>query len=463
MSWKKATAADYKDLLLQIRNFCTKTTDTGTVVVGGSNVGDGIIYGASSTESSVVENWTVTCLSGGSIEITGNPSPDITGTYTENGTNDGKPYYDDGTNAVWWSTANGYWYNTIIANIGTPPSDGFRLANDTAVGTWEAFGTATGVPVSAGDALPTFSVTGSVSGVQASATMLAPYSNGLLTMTILEGATPFSTGDTFTIPIASSTAEWVVDRYDTTTDPDQPELIMHGIGGGTDEIYVGINTYTNSSTYWNLGFQGFTGYVDSNDFVDQPGYDSDLAILTTASVSFDFYIWMTSRSIKVMAQIAGVDEHAYVGWLLPNTLPSQYDYPLFRGGSDPSSTNTIGDVSTQHTAYWGEGWIDRDACYFLDSSGWLRLNSAGDVYPIDSNLIRNYSEDRLGNVPLWPVTMRDESADKVFGDVEGIRFVANYFGTISSGDIMANLTEAYLVGQDVFRSGNEKIIAYDMI
>jgi len=274
MAWKRAIAADYKDLILQVRNFCLKTTDTGATVIGGSNVGDGILYGTSSTESSVVEDWTITCLSGGSIEITGNPTPDITGTYTQLGTNDGKPTYGDGTNAVWWSTANAFWYNTLIASIGTPPSTGFRLANEKPVGTWEAFGTATGVPVSTGDAAPTFSVTGSVTGADDNAEMLTPYSNGLLSLTILDGTIPYATGDTFTVPVTSSTAEWLEDRYDATTTPDTPELIMHGIGGGTDEIYVGLKGVTNNSTYWNLNLQGFTGYVDSHSFEIQPAYST---------------------------------------------------------------------------------------------------------------------------------------------------------------------------------------------
>jgi hypothetical protein len=460
MAWKRAIAADYKDLILQIRNFCLKSTDTGVLVVGGSNVGDGLLYGPSSTESSVVEDFTITCISGGSVEVTGNPLPDITGTYLQTGANDGKPTYQDATYALWWDTSTEYWYNTIIANIGSVPTDGFRLNAGSPEGTWEAIGTATGVPVSAGDVSPTFSVTGSVSGAQAVATLLEPYSNGILSFTILNGAIPFAVSDTFTIPVEVSTALWSEERYDVTTNPDTPETILKGIGGGTDEVFIGMKAVTNSSTYWNLSVNGLTGYVDSNAFEAQPGYSASPYVLLSSS-SFVFWVFMTSRSIRIVANIGSIDEHACMGWMLPNQLPSQYNYPMLQAGSSSGSTTVLSDTGGNHTAWWS-GLTSNSEAKFLDGSTWRTINT-NDHYPENYGSFSEYGVNRLGKYPVYPVTLGDFSQDKVYGEVEGVFYVPNQSGVLVTGDVLSSITEGYIIFQDTFRTGKRNVIAYDLM
>lgn len=65
MAWKKGTATDFLDFIDKIESFCTKTLFAGTVSAGGGNTGDGIVYGASATDDSVAETWTLTCTTGG--------------------------------------------------------------------------------------------------------------------------------------------------------------------------------------------------------------------------------------------------------------------------------------------------------------------------------------------------------------------------------------------------------------
>lgn len=89
------------------------------------------------------------------ITITGTTSPDVTGDYAETGTNDGQVVLDNGIYAAWYSMANDKWYITPIADIGTPPVNGFE--NHQLFATFDPIGTATGNPVvGVGDGTATY-------------------------------------------------------------------------------------------------------------------------------------------------------------------------------------------------------------------------------------------------------------------------------------------------------------------
>jgi len=75
--------------------------------------------------------------------VSGTMTPDVTGAFTETGTNDGKPtYYDGATYYIWWNTANTRWF--ISTAVGVVPTDGFELVNADPEGTYTALGIYTG-------------------------------------------------------------------------------------------------------------------------------------------------------------------------------------------------------------------------------------------------------------------------------------------------------------------------------
>lgn len=79
------------------------------------------------------------------LTATGTTTPDVTGSYAETGTNDGKPtYYDGSTYYAWWNTANTRWF--ISDTVGSIPTDGFELINADPEGIYSPIGTFTGTP-----------------------------------------------------------------------------------------------------------------------------------------------------------------------------------------------------------------------------------------------------------------------------------------------------------------------------
>lgn len=140
MAWAKRTATDFKDCLQQIHDFVTKNMEAALPVPSADNAGDGLLYGASASEYSSAETWTLTCKAGtgGGVVVTGSLTPDATGTYTEAGLHDGRMSYDNGTYVIWWDTGTASWYVTLAADVGTPASTGFFHASSTLVGNWSA-------------------------------------------------------------------------------------------------------------------------------------------------------------------------------------------------------------------------------------------------------------------------------------------------------------------------------------
>ncbi len=154
----------------------------------------------------------------------------------------------------------------------------------------------------------TFSVSGSVSGAQAAATVGSAYDNGLLKFTLTDGATDFVVGDVFTIPVtqgaaSAANAQWEVLRYDTAAA--NRELILKGTGlSRTEEIFVGFRTYQDANAdYYNLLAGVFTGYVAGNSFDTQPG--ARLSGVPAHNQRIDY--WMTLNGQRIALGDEGGD------------------------------------------------------------------------------------------------------------------------------------------------------------
>lgn len=460
MPWCKKTATDFKDCLSQIIDFATKAFEAGAATPG-SNAGDGIVYGQSASENSVVETWTLECTTGGDLIFTGTTAPGTADTYVQTGTNDGKPTYTTATRAVWWSTANTRWYNTTLAEIGTPPvTAGFELVTASNIGTWTAIGTSTGSPISAAstdgsDGSAVFSVTGSVSGVKATATCGAPYSIAEFSFILLSGTVDFMAGDTFTVGVVASTALWSVNDSDLVSS--QQYVLLQGVGGGSDEIFVGFRTQSDAAAYFNMEVSGFTGYVGTSTYDAQPGKGSMYACMS--NVSFEFYMFMTGRSIKVVPVIGTVYEHMYAGWFLPNATVSQYGYPLFIGGSTDDLNQLVGGTEDDHTSYWA-GFSDEYSSLLYNGVAYVEINEFNPKnYGNFSSLVSALDGARV----TYPATLLQTATDTVFGDLEGVEYVTNGDSALTVEDVINAQDTGYIIFQDVFRTGTTNVAAFDLI
>lgn len=308
-----------------------------------------------------------------------------------------------------------------------------------------------------------FSVSGSVSGAQASATAGVPYSIDEVSFIITAGAVDFVSSDSFTFAIASSTAEWVVDRWDTDYDGSGGyELIMHGIGDTSDEIYVGYNTKTDSSTYWNWLITGLTGYVDANPMPTQPGYYPYYDCMNNAP--FYFYCIMTSRHVKVIANVdASYDCSSYVGFLLPHATPSQWDYPMFCGGSTDDANQVINGTEDDHTCYWS-AYSDEWSGAVLDISTWREINRFS---PRHYGKFEQWRPGAIDNeMRLYPAVPIHEASNNVYGTLEGVYYPTPYVpsgGLLTTGDVVITDDVTALCFKDVHRAGAGNVIAMDLM
>lgn len=307
-----------------------------------------------------------------------------------------------------------------------------------------------------------FTVSGSVSGAQADATVGVPYSIPEVSFIINAGATPFVSSDDFTFGTAVSTAEWVQDRWDTDYDGNGGrELIQHGIGASADEIYVGYNTKTNDSTYWNWLVTGLTGYEVSNDMATQPGYFPYYDCMNNSS-SFDFYCIATSRHIKVIPVIGAVYGGSYAGWLLPHATPSQWTYPMYCGGSTDTVSETLGGALDRHTLYWA-AFSDEFSGAVLDMSVWNEINRFS---PRQYGDFEDWRPTLDGEMVLYPAVPIHEGSTNVYGALEGVYYPTPFVpstGLLTDEDIISTASTTAICLRDLTRPGAGTLVAMDLM
>lgn len=147
---------------------------------------------------------------------------------------------------------------------------------------------------------------------------------------------------------------WTVER-DTTHSGSDREIILNGNGAGSDEIFVGIRTYNDTSVFnWELA--GFTGYTSALAWENQPGISpgredqSDVtggafvALATTASQSLEYWIQIDSYAIAGVVRNGTSYQSFYMGWLNPFGTASEFTYPLCIAGNTSDVTQAFNDT-----------------------------------------------------------------------------------------------------------------------
>lgn len=172
---------------------------------------------------------------------------------------------------------------------------------------------------------------------------------------------------------------WQTMRYLTPAD-DEHELILMGTGlNGTDKIYVGFRTSTNlTALTFNIQLNGFTGYNPDLNFWGQPGAlpnSSYQSWLHSSNVNIVYWLAGNSRHLRLVCRLDNRYASAYLGLFLPFTMPSQYPYPLFIGGSGVA--DNLPAVSTNHSFFkeFGSG-------YFYNFGVWSAVSNERNKYQI---------------------------------------------------------------------------------
>ena len=289
------------------------------------------------------ETWTLTCTAaaadGGTFSVVGSFSgaaADATvGTLYTDGTNV-QFLIQDGTvdfavsDVFTLSTSNGLrtLYRTAYVGTGNGLMTAMSLVSQVAE-TWTLTCTATSADGG------TFSVTGSVSGAQAAATVGVPYASGGVRFLINDGTVDYVINDEFTLlskhqelPVAD---RWTVLEY--VDDTDIPELLLEGPGVvGVGKVYVGFTTVQQvAGDYYNLVLSGFESYIPGNPYDAQNKIQHRTLPMWKFDIPYDLRI--TARQIYIASHIESQYDMSGAGMYLSYYDPGQYPYPFFVMGS----------------------------------------------------------------------------------------------------------------------------------
>ena len=403
---------------------------------GAGNTGNGSLTGVLTINGVVAETWTITATSTGPTatfsvvgSVSGGHAAATSGTPYDNGlvsfsiSDGGTPYIigDDFT----FDTERTV--DTVITDAGNT-GDG---TVGSMVGIASSQYTGETITLTATSAT-NFDVDGSLTGDFGSdATVGVTYNNGEFSLLITAGGTPFVSGDKFTFQTRSF------------------EYILKGIGGGSDEIFVGYKEITNGSSYYNWDIQGFTGYLAANDFNAQPGHEFGIYSVQTDG-NFDILIIENARRFIMIPIIGTTYAHLYLGWILPTATPSQWDYPLFKGGDSSASTTLIG-ASTAHSAWWtGPAYGD-----MYNNADW---DANSDIWPYDKYTISKTEDSEFS---LTPITIINQTIGEkaIYGEAEGCFYISADGGTVTISDSVIANEEFYLITQDINRVSTDNLMA----
>lgn len=287
---------------------------------------------------------------------------------------------------------------------------------------------------------------------------------------------------------------WTTLRYDTSV-PANHELIMKGVGlSGTEEIFIGFRCYESvSADYYNIDMGTFTGYVAGNTFHAQPG--AWVNAVPGHNNAITYFIECNAQRITGSLKVGTpVYVHFYQGKHLRFAFPDEYAAPLVSAGMLPASSPTRFSDSTYSFPYRGKTDTGSGGgrMYLRDPNGtWVRQS----VWPFQDTageqnssavIAGDGTSGRLTNVPLngqyATLELIPFSSINALGILDGVHYVSGHnnnsenvmqiggtpvdqtgMTVLQAVDaIIAAGGEAYVILQDVWRTGFNAYVAYEM-
>lgn len=369
---------------------------------------------------------------------------------------------------VRWLTGVGY--PSFTGSGGVRPR--YLRANPSAVSeTWTLVCTNAGTG--------TFSVTGSVSGAQAAATVGVPYDNGKVafTLTNVTAAAVLSDQIVFTSHAGTLVAAGQAWELIKQTAPvtDEIHVFLRGLGNaGTDQIFVGLRTYKNvAQDFFNVELFGGTGYLETQTQVSaMPGVSPSGVNVCMLNGSMPYWFIANGRRFTFVVKVSTVYESAYMGFLLPTGTPNEYPYPLVIGGSHSVSNRRWSDNQTAaangsfHRAFFSPN----GALKVRDKGGsWMNFQNYNYTSSEQSASVNNttpfgdlkFHQTLGGTYVLYPVTLHSSSPSlNVLGDFEGVFMVSGISNP--SENIVQSGGVDHLVVQNTYRTDAGEYAAFKL-
>jgi len=209
---------------------------------------------------------------------------------------------------------------------------------------------------------------------------------------------------------------------------------------GSDQIYIGIQTYSNPSQDrygWIIGV--FTGYLGSNTFFTQPGGYYRATPLWNHTTPY--WLIVNAQRISIAAKISTVYVFGYFGKYLPYATPGQYPYPVACIAPLPSNSQARWSDTSYTNYQWNIRGVD---------GGWRTVSSWPTSWP------PTYI-DTQGVWPLLPLILW-ESTPNIYGELDGILFTTGFNNSVENTITDSNGI-VYVVLQDVYRTSIGSYVA----
>jgi hypothetical protein len=296
--------------------------------------------------------------------------------------------------------------------------------------------------------------------------------------------------------LATTSAPYSITELDGQVNTIEFETFLKAPGlSTTEQIYINIGAYTNAGTgLFNWRMKGAIGYINANNFFNQPGTSPD-TFMYLWNATIPYWFIANGQRVIVAAQVSAEYESIYLGKFLPDGTPGQYPYPLFIGGGGGNSSpisnpqgqdfnamsRTHSDVSNFHAAFF-----DPACCFLMDPSSawqvWNHWNGGSDAHASSqNNMIWPYGDDGTsgngqvtngtaggmkwmttnldGSYPLIPVRLEQVTPSiNLMGTLDGV-FATTGDGN-SPGSTLTVGGSTYLVVQDTFRSARQNFAAF---
>lgn len=169
----------------------------------------------------------------------------------------------------------------------------------------------------------------------------------------------FRTFITSNASLVSASEEWTENAYSNVSS--NYELYLQGPGlAGTDEIYVAINLFNDTSAgsdAWSWCCYGATGYSSSLPIDQQPGSLGYPKVMPLYDQSMPYWFFANGRRFIIIAQVTtSVYVGCYCGFILPFSpaiTALEYTYPLYIGASMSQTGRRFSTTdNSDHRAFW---------------------------------------------------------------------------------------------------------------
>lgn len=345
--WQTGTASDYQDFLNRLVQIATSQhVASAAVAAGGSGYTDGDILTHTQTSSTHPATFKATVSAGAVTGVT--PI-------------DGGAFDDKVSAALVSAGGTGYAVGDFLeVSGGTTKRPCILEVTGVSSGVVTTVSVYEGGAYSATPSNPvaTAALTGSGND---DATFTLTFTG---TVDVTAVATTGGTGTGCTLDLTLAATGWDTKRgsFHTYNSLDEREIILEGIGSGSDEIFVGFRTFTVAvglDTAYNMLVNGMTGFNSGLNYTGQPGISPGStpgagggAYVPLENDSMDFWVSVTGRRIIGVVKTADLSTTHYMsfyaGFLNPFQTAGEYPYPIYVSGStaryDALWDTTIPDV-----------------------------------------------------------------------------------------------------------------------